>query len=146
LAQETLDGITTARKMEGLAQVCAGLTSQHKTQLAQGLLEPDCALSMGVGEQRKAFREDLAGTRALFAKEATHMKDEIHRTPAGRKVIERSGISTLHPRGAGPAIGTGSAARKCTQGERDLIGNLYARNVQVLVEKFWKNGHSVLLG
>ncbi len=114
--------------------------------MAESFLKPERALGMRTVQLWKPFSENLLRTGALLAEKATDVKDEMERTPIDWKVMEGSAISALHPLGDGPAIRAGGGWGHGMQGERDLLGNLYVRNLQILIEKFWKNGQSILLG
>jgi len=95
---ETQNGITTSTHARLSANLCSGLPSYAKSQLAQRFLQAHSPLGMGTTKLWKRFGKHLSWATRLRAKEATDLNKERDRTPTGWKIMERPHVSALHPR------------------------------------------------
>jgi hypothetical protein len=108
-----------------LTRVSAGLTSSSQSKPTERLLQPLGALGMRAAKLWKPLRENLLRTGARCAEKATHVQNELDRTPTAGKVMQSAPIPTLHTPGDGPTTGAASRWGRGPQRQRDLIGHLH---------------------
>src|SRR6266487_3829921 len=130
-ANQTQDGIATPTDAQLASHIGSRLTSDSEAKLTQRFLQSNGALGMRMTKLGKPFDEHLLCTSALFTEKAAQVNDEMDRTTSRWKIVERSVISALHPRGTRLARGTRGCWRRCTQRERNLISHINTLNEQI---------------